>query len=203
MDFERRVRRIHRQCLHQQQQQHLVRLHHRSFPSWILSWMKFETGLLQRRPISNSFAIRWPHGDPMTMSTPNRSSQTVLERYVLMVLYFSTSGPRWNIQFWNISESVCNWKEDLPSLFLTAPRGVECEDGILTTLALVNNNLVGTIPWELGLLSNLTYVMLQQNTLTLDVFPICNGASLEWEFVVRCQERYHRAGERQCLLWKI
>jgi len=96
-----------------------------------------------------------------------------------MVLYFSTSGPRWNIQFWNISESVCNWKEDLPSLFLTAPRGVECEDGILTTLALVNNNLVGTIPWELGLLSNLTYVMLQQNTLTLDVFPICNGASLE------------------------
>jgi len=97
---------------------------------------------------------------------PKRCWKTVLERYVLMVLYFSTSGPRWNTQFWNSSDSVCTWNKDYTSVADIAPRGLECDDGILTELELFKNNLVRTIPWELSLLSNLTHIWFHENSLS-------------------------------------
>jgi len=110
-------------------------------------------------------ALAWLHEDPIT-STPGRSSRTVLERYVVMVLYFSTSGSRWNIQFGNTSESLCSWNLKYNYAGNSVLWGLGCKDGTLTILNLSDNNLVGTIPWELGLLRNLTRIWLHENSLS-------------------------------------
>jgi hypothetical protein len=90
---------------------------------------------------AQSRAISWLHDDPITL-TPGRSTATVLERYVLAVFNYSTSG--WTIPYMS-SESVCSWT------------GVSCTNGVVTALDLYSASIwiAGTFPWELVLLTNL------------------------------------------------
>jgi hypothetical protein len=49
-----------------------------------------------------SQALAWLQDDSIAM-TPGRSTRTVLERYVLAVLYYSTSGPSWKfVRNWTV-----------------------------------------------------------------------------------------------------
>ena len=60
-----------------------------------------------------SQALVWLRDDPITLS-PGRGTQTVLERYVLAVLYYSTSGPSWKFDYLS-DEEVCTWNNGKPA----------------------------------------------------------------------------------------
>jgi Leucine-rich repeat (LRR) protein len=129
-----------------------------------------------------SLALAWLHNDPITLS-PGRSTRTVLERYVLAVLYYSTSGPSWTFDYlsdkdvctWNIggstinaTDAVINFYRQIEINFNDRPLGGYCtEDGeSIGTLALAENKLRGPLPWELVLLSNLEALDFGYNGLT-------------------------------------
>jgi len=78
-----------------------------------------------------------------------------IERDALIALYNATGGANWNNSTnWNTNFSVCDWS------------GVTVVNGNVTELSLINNNLIGTIPSELGNLPSLTSLNLRSNQLT-------------------------------------
>ena len=78
------------------------------------------------------------------------------DRDVLIALYDATNGDNWT--------NNTNWCTDAP---LSEWYGVSVDsEGRVTELSLPGNNLVGSIPVELGNLSNLTYLNLNKNQLT-------------------------------------
>jgi Leucine-rich repeat (LRR) protein len=97
------------------------------------------------------------------LSSPSRSTQDLLQRYVLALLYYVTNGPNW---FWSqpylSSKDVCLWNNR------TENYGVYCQSDneSIDELKLSSNGLSGQLPRELGLLTNLTIVHLDFNQLT-------------------------------------
>jgi hypothetical protein len=70
-----------------------------------------------------------------------------IQRYALATLFFSTIGTSWKRQdSWISDDDECDWYNNGSYL---------CTRGSVETLSLSFNNLVGTIPNELGLLTNL------------------------------------------------
>ena len=70
-----------------------------------------------------------------------------VECEALVALYNSTDGPNWydsSGSNWNVTDTPCSWA------------GVTCVDGHVTEIHRYENNLVGTIPSELGNLNQLT-----------------------------------------------
>ena len=79
-----------------------------------------------------------------------------VDRAALEALYVATGGPGWT--------DSTNWKTAAP---LSEWRGVRTDDdGRVIGLWLPRNNLTGTIPHELGNLTNLQEVSLSENSLT-------------------------------------
>ena len=123
-----------------------------------------------------SQALAWLQEDPITLAT-GRSTQTVLERYALAVLYYTTAGPFWDNPFLS-RRDVCTWNrevtEDLQKIETTKEWieasfwGVVCaQDGdSIELMALAGSNLVGPLPWELILLTHLKFINLSGNALT-------------------------------------
>ena len=91
---------------------------------------------------AQSKAVAWLHDDQINLN-PGRTTATVLERYILAVFKYSTSG--WLSPFFSRSESVCEWN------------GVTCTNDTVTALDLSTSGvfIAGTFPWELVLLTNL------------------------------------------------
>jgi len=113
------------------------------------------------------------------------SIQLLVERYVLVVLYYSTGGLRtWNenLSFLS-SKDVCEWNNDNNSIYLlegttndnitggrinvtdegngdiTVKKGIFCDSTRhVTIIKLPSNSLQGEIPWELSLLEYLIQV---------------------------------------------
>ncbi len=80
----------------------------------------------------------------------------LLERYVLAIYYYSTSGDDWNRNSgWLSSSNHCiNWF------------GISCNnDGRVESISMNENNVDGIIPSELGLLLSLSRIMLYDNHL--------------------------------------
>ena len=72
----------------------------------------------------------------------------------LVALYNSTNGPDWiDNSGWLASGTPCSWT------------GVECRDGHITHISLLYNELNGTLPPELGILSRLHVLSLWSNKL--------------------------------------
>jgi Leucine-rich repeat (LRR) protein len=130
-----------------------------------------------------SKALAWLQQDKITL-TYGRSTRTVLERYVLAVLYYSTMGPFWSsdnrgYNRFNFvhSSDVCDWNDgvfdvtnytSLLDVRWMDTSGVYCaNDGeSIDILSLSDDNLHGSIPWELVLLTNLAYINIQMNALS-------------------------------------
>jgi len=99
----------------------------------------------------------------------------VLERYALAVLYYTTSGPSWQHELLS-DANICTWNKAGADIHNKTTRdlldvnmwGVYCtEDGeSIDILVLVQNNMVGTLPWEFTLLTNLKYVNIGWNALS-------------------------------------
>jgi hypothetical protein len=95
-----------------------------------------------------------------TLGTADLPVQRLLQRYVLATLYYSMGGEGWIIQGSWLSEiNECLWFE--------SDNGAPiCADGEIIEIALDSNNLIGTIPEEIALLTKLTSVALYNNKLS-------------------------------------
>jgi Leucine-rich repeat (LRR) protein len=125
-------------------------------------------------------ALHFLANDPFVLLSVNNNNQTLptrilLERYVLLVLYYSTDGLNWHLPSWTLQGNACNWNND-PNWtqgFNSNALGVYCylpgdpigpEDSI-QFLYFVQVGLSGTIPWEMSLLTNLEQLEFDNNLL--------------------------------------
>jgi hypothetical protein len=114
-----------------------------------------------------SQALTWMRKDPIVMS-PRRSMKDLLQRYVLAVLFYATNGSRW---VWSesylSSKDVCSWNKEGIPFTSDYVYGVHCQsDGeSVDGLVLSENSLIGQLPWELVLLTDLKTIDLGWNTL--------------------------------------
>lgn len=76
----------------------------------------------------------------------------------LLKLYDSTGGDSWSTK--------TNWKSVTPNNNPCTWHGVTCTGANVTSLSLMNNNLVGTLPREIGALTSLVTLDLSNNSLT-------------------------------------
>ncbi len=83
------------------------------------------------------------------------------EKAALVALYEATDGPNWEI--------ATNWLSNLP---LSEWHGVTTNtDGQVVELHLEFNNLAGVVPPELGILSELNWLILSNNQLSGEIPP--------------------------------
>ena len=77
------------------------------------------------------------------------------DRAALVALYKATGGPNWTRQnHWNTNKPISNWQGVITN-----------RDGRVIELELQNNNLVGVVPENLGLLTGLQMLRLEGNDL--------------------------------------
>jgi Leucine-rich repeat (LRR) protein len=131
------------------------------------------------------------------------SDKRKIQRYTLGVLYYSTNGDSWrNNNGWLTDANECNWSNGADGLFCdengaifeldlydgsgnnlvgTIPIELTLLSDSVASLALGDNSLMGTIPSEVGLLSKLTLLSIWGNTLT-DMIPsqIALLSNLSW-----------------------
>jgi len=115
---------------------------------------------LFKRGSAQNQALDWIlYDDPMTsrLVSDLRSvgfDYALTGRYVLAVLWFSTSGENWKRSgSWLTGADACDWF------------GVLCIDGEAHTISLGNNNMIGTIPEEMKYLHVLAELTLNNNFL--------------------------------------
>jgi len=95
----------------------------------------------------------------------------ITEREALIALYNSTDGSNWidNTGWLGAPGSECTWY------------GITCQDSKVTNIDLEENNLVGTIPSELGCISDLLDLRLHRNGLTGSIQAVIeNLTNLEY-----------------------
>ena len=111
-----------------------------------------------------------PAPTPTLTPAPTPAPSGVSDREALVILYNATGGPQW--------DNNENWLSDRP---LEEWHGVVTDDqGQVTRLLLLDNDLTGPIPPELGNLPNLVVLSLGDNDLTGPIPPeLGNLANLE------------------------
>lgn len=89
-------------------------------------------------------ALHWiANEDPQMISLESSKLQYIQQRYIMVLLYFSTQGWCWTNKLnWLGSFDVCRWEHVL------------CSSGLVEKIGIPTNNLVGTLISELGQLSN-------------------------------------------------
>ena len=93
-----------------------------------------------------------------------------IECNALIAFYNSTDGPNWrNKTGWNVTNTPCSWY------------GVFCVSGHVYKITLSSNRLRGSIPAELGNLSDLQVLFLRDNQLSGSIpVKLGNLSSLRW-----------------------
>ena len=95
--------------------------------------------------------------DPAMLDFATTPMEDVVERYILALLYYATNGENWKDQEGFLSaEQVCFWGS------------VGCRGDPLrvSRIELEKNDLMGSLPTELGLLSEITQLSFDDNMLT-------------------------------------
>jgi hypothetical protein len=116
--------------------------------SKLLSSASSDGGVALTTPSTpQNMALQWLAGNP---NLANYTDQEKIQRYALATLYYSTRGESWKRRdSWLSDEGVCDkWYQDLDST-------INCTtDGAVSHLDLRWNNLQGSIPPEIGMLSD-------------------------------------------------
>ena len=113
-------------------------------------------------------ALVWlAYSDPKPLDATAHIDE-IIERFVLANFYFSTGGDGWNQQSNFLSKkSVCEWNDKTSGVF--------CNDNKqVSKILLPENNLNGTIPHDIGLLSHMEILNLTKNTLSGSI-PVSIG----------------------------
>lgn len=96
------------------------------------------------------------------------SSSHLIQRYVLAVLYYATTGHQWHYanNVWLSDKHECKWSQDFGASGSSKKGVFQCDsDNRVRHLQLADNNLVGSIPPELGYLTWLESLDLESNRL--------------------------------------
>lgn len=115
-----------------------------------------------------SRALNWMvYEDPLQLEPPRSAAETnkIAQRFALTVLFYATGGDTWVSPHNFLSgEDECEWNSvDDRGYFSGAG---QCDrDGMITTVALWQNNLFGRIPAELAALRKLKVLSLYRNKL--------------------------------------
>ncbi|GKZ01560.1 hypothetical protein MPSEU_001106500 [Mayamaea pseudoterrestris] len=122
---------------------------------------------------SDSFQPKTPQGMAWKWLIADPQSQSLNDvsiRYGLASFYFATNGSHWyNHTHWLSTKHVCHWYMDdfVPYESVKYDSAAEnCLSRGFYQLSLLNNNLVGTIPNEFAMVSNLHLLRLGDNALT-------------------------------------
>lgn len=111
------------------------------------------TDVLADSETSQSKAFQWTLGDFEVVGWDD--DITILERYALATIFFATDGIRWlSVTDFMLELSYCSWQ------------GVGCSNEAISSLSLPSENLAGTLPREIGLLTSLTSIDISGNPLT-------------------------------------
>jgi len=106
-------------------------------------------------------AMAWMATLDMTTDVFQELNTTLIERYVLTVLFYTTGGPVNWIDSNNFlsAENVCDWNNS------TTNKGVFCSSmgPVVTRILMPDNGLQGPIPWELSLLEYVLEIELDGN----------------------------------------
>ena len=101
-----------------------------------------------------------------TFDTRNDATLTpaFIQRYALVVLYFSTTGDEWNMteRWLDPDLHECGWSDTINCIEDPRDSGL---DPVVNGLDLTKNNLVGSLPNEIGRLSQLDFLRMSQNRL--------------------------------------
>jgi len=136
---------------------------------WIMRILLILVVLGNFLPIQNQSVLAKPLSAPFT-DCATQIEIPAAECDALLALYNSTDGANWtNHADWQQTDTPCTWA------------GVNCFHGHVTDLFLSTNNLTGSIPTELGNLTNLTQLYLYNNQLTGPIpFELGSLANLAW-----------------------
>jgi Leucine-rich repeat (LRR) protein len=111
-------------------------------------------------------AMIWLESEPGT--TENMDTAKLLQIYALVTLYYATSGDQWlnhgsNDQFVDRSSWLFSINDDCGAWF-----GLDCneDETQVISIQLNNNTLKGTLPREIGLLTNLLTLIISYNNFT-------------------------------------
>jgi len=92
-----------------------------------------------------------------------------MERYAMVVFYYSTEGSGWiyDYNFLTPNVTICGWGRTLVKPSGYYREGIGCtRDGRVLDITLERNNLTGSLPGELGFLSEMKYFSIVQNSVT-------------------------------------
>ncbi|CAB9520609.1 LRR receptor-like serine threonine-protein kinase [Seminavis robusta] len=116
-------------------------------------------------------AYEWLLADP---NVDTYNLQSLQSRFAMSTLYFATGGDDWaiNDKWLSYTDPLCLWyssldEEAIPFIFPNID--TPCEDrntDYLQHLVLTKQNMRGTLPEEIGLLTQLTSIFLSENDLT-------------------------------------
>lgn len=102
-------------------------------------------GLIGNSQSPHNQAFLWIIDD--LQGSTETSEERILQRWTLALFFFSLNGEFWtNSDGWLTEQDVCTW-------FTTSAESICNEMGLFTHLELVDNNLQGSLPRELELLS--------------------------------------------------
>lgn len=106
-----------------------------------------------RAPYAN--ATHWILSDDHTIPA-NGTRDFLTHRYILALLYYSTNGGDWKRKPFLTLDHHCTWY------------GITCDDNtkFIRSIWMWDNNMVGTLPSELGLMSSLERLSMYWNDLT-------------------------------------
>ena len=113
-------------------------------------------------------ALHWLELDPRMQQY---SLERMEQRYALATLYYATNGDAWSKQgkYLDYGLHECRWLAQEQSHFADEP---VCNQGrVLVRLDLSSNNLIGTVPVELELLSSLQKLDLSGNPRLTGIIP--------------------------------
>ena len=144
-------------------------------------------------------ALRWlADSDPMQLPV-TVVLEELLERFLMANFYFATNGFKWKNSYNFLSANdVCDWNEgsNAEGNF----RGVLCkDDGKISLLDLTDNGLSGSIPGDIGLLTNAVQFIVKENEIE-GTLPASFGIMREMEMVDLSNNKIH-GGELSRLLY--
>lgn len=112
----------------------------------LIAFAALDGGASLSDPLSAQYkALTWLEGNENLNDYPDWRK---IQRHTLATFYFSTNGDDWiERDFWLTDEDECNW-------FTSAVDPPCDEGGVFTRLALFENNVAGTLPKDLAILSD-------------------------------------------------